>query len=349
MDSKTNIIQLIMYSITTRTNKYIITNNTMRFIDFDEPLEPYRKTMCQFNITDLNMGDVFDFPFDFGTNTMRNKIKALFGRRVSVPNIKRLTFGNWFNQPIDLTQYLIGLTVLTFGRQFDQPIVLTPNIEVLIFGENFDQPIILTPNVKILTFGWSFNQPIILTSNVQVLQFECRYNRPIVLTKCIIVLTFGYHFNKPIVLTKYLRILTFGERFSQPIVLTRSIMKLTLGAYFNQPIVLTKNIRVISFGRFFNKPVSLTKNIKILTLEECFNQPICLNKQLREVIFNCKYHDRQIILTPCVTRLTIRHPNYTIVDNLSNDIEYIILDKRFTFCLKNIPPSVKCIERHALL
>lgn len=128
-----------MCSITKKTRKYTIVNNTMRFSNtFNESLEPYIYAMSQHNTTVLKMGKAYNQPFVLRSNTLYYKIMELnFGRGFS------------FNQPIDLTPNTVELS---FGRDFDQPIVLTSNIRVLNFGRCFNQPIVLTRNVEIVIF-----------------------------------------------------------------------------------------------------------------------------------------------------------------------------------------------------
>ena len=98
-------------------------------------------------------------------------------------NIKYLTFGCNFNQPIILPDSLLHLT---FGDNFNQPIILPDPLLHLTFGVNFNQSITLPDSLLHLTFGWYFNQPIILPDSLLHLEFGWFFNQPIILPNSLI-------------------------------------------------------------------------------------------------------------------------------------------------------------------
>jgi len=106
-------------------------------------------------------------------------------------SLARLTFGNYFNQPIKdyisfgVTHLTFGLTHLTFGFLFNQPIneCIPLGVTHLTFGYYFNQPIndCIPLGVTHLTFGSCFNKPIkdCIPSSVKYLEFKGNYGHPI--------------------------------------------------------------------------------------------------------------------------------------------------------------------------
>ena len=78
-------------------------------------------------------------------------------------HVTHLTFGYYFNQPIN-SCIPESVTNLTFGGHFNQPIngCIPDSVTHLTFDCNFDQPIngCIPESVTHLTFGDCFNQPI---------------------------------------------------------------------------------------------------------------------------------------------------------------------------------------------
>jgi len=86
----------------------------------------------------------------------------------------------YFDQPVAFL-LLANITHLTFGNTFDQAVdLLPPNITHLTFGENFNQPVDHLPSsITHLTFGYNFNQPVNhLPPNIIHLTFGFRFNQP---------------------------------------------------------------------------------------------------------------------------------------------------------------------------
>jgi len=112
--------------------------------------------------------------------------------------ITHLTFGYYFNQPIN-DAIPSSVTHLTFGGHFNQPIndAIPSSVTHLIFGWNFNQPIndAIPSSVTHLTFGYSFNQPIndAIPSSVTHLTFDYYFNQSIndAIPSSITHLTFG--------------------------------------------------------------------------------------------------------------------------------------------------------------
>lgn len=131
--------------------------------------------------------------------------------RVSLPPaLRELTFGQWYNRPVDKVAWPAHLEKLTFGEGFNQPIDRVswpPSLRRLTFGLYFDQPIhgaSWPGSLQELRFGHYFNQPI------------DRVDWPASLER----LTFGLKFNQPVGGVAWppsLRELTFSRGFAQPI------------------------------------------------------------------------------------------------------------------------------------
>lgn len=189
-----------------------------------------------------------------------------------------------------------------YRSRFNQPIVLVPCLLHVMFGCHFDQPLILNQHLLCIVFGNCFDQPIVLTPHIEYLTFGDRFNQPIVLTKHLKCITFGYNFNKPIVLTQRLEHLTFGCCFNQPIVLTLRLTRLTFGGCFIQSIILTPYIQYLTYKGYYNQPIILTSRIQ---------------------------------------NLTIGGNNWHIIDNLSNNIKSINIERCFELPLNHVPSSVK--------
>ena len=102
----------------------------------------------------------------FYYNTYRNVRNIIIGSINCLKyfdNLKSITFGSNFNQPIK-DSIPGSVTHLTFGSDFNQPIKdsIPGSVTHLTFGWNFNQPIkdSIHGSVTHLTFGRNFNQPI---------------------------------------------------------------------------------------------------------------------------------------------------------------------------------------------
>lgn len=86
-------------------------------------------------------------------------------------NLARLTFGFYFNQPVNDIVWPQSITHLTFGYRFDQPVDaerLPQSVTHLTFGWHFNQSIDvdrLPPNIQVLSLARSYPHPIAAPNN----------------------------------------------------------------------------------------------------------------------------------------------------------------------------------------
>jgi len=96
--------------------------------------------------------------FNHFINVKVNNFDVLFP-----PFITHLTFGWWFDQPIE-NRIPSTITHLRFGNHFDQPIenCIPSSVVHLKFDTFFNQPIKnnIPTSVTHLTFGWHFEQAV---------------------------------------------------------------------------------------------------------------------------------------------------------------------------------------------
>ena len=206
-------------------------------------------------------------------------------------NIKRLTFGPYFNQLIQNIPN--SVTHLTFGICFNKPIENIPNsVTHLIFGCNFNQLIQNIPNlVTHLTFGHSFDQLIQnIPNSVTHLTFGFRFNQLIQnIPNSVTHLTFGYRFNQPIQnIPDSLTHLTFGDCFNQAIdCILYSIKYLTFGFHFNQHI----NFNMFQYLTYisFDKEYIRKRNIFLFGTKFCLGNSVKRDLHLPKSLkyFNC--------------------------------------------------------------
>ena len=213
--------------------------------------------------------------------------------------------------------------------QFNSKLVLPNKITHLTLGYCFNCPINLTNNIQLthLTFGNNFNQPINLSNNIQLthLTFGNNFNQPIELVENLIELNFGVYFDHPIKLPNKLTHLSFGIFFDQPIELVKSLTHIRFGTLFNQPIILPKNIQSISFGTYFDQPINFPKSLIQLHLGVSFSQSVNPIE-----LANLKYFE-------------INCNNLSLVENLPNSLEKLIIGSCANFPLNNLPNSIKFI------
>jgi hypothetical protein len=202
--------------------------------------------------------------------------------------INKITFGFYYDKPINNNLLPLSLTSLQFGYGYNQPIepnTLPDNLTELTFGDCFGSTSLFTglpslqknslpPNLKKITFGEWFNPPESVASLENIF--------PSSLTD----LTFGIEFNQPIkmgVLPMNLENLSFGRDFNKLIdanVLPENLKSLTFGKCFNQLIekgVLPINLTNLVFGNDFNQPIGINNlpiNLINLTLGFKFDQRI---------------------------------------------------------------------------
>jgi hypothetical protein len=171
-------------------------------------------------------------------------------------NLKELTFGNNYNQAIDVNILPNSLNTLTFGWSYNQ-----------IIGVN-----VLPNSLKALTFGYCYNKTIdvnVLPNSLRALAFNVSYNQIIgvnVLPNSLQTLTFGTQYNQTIginVLPNSLKTLTFGTQYNQTIsinVLPNSLQTLTFGIYYTQVIginVLPSSLQILTFSGTYKQTISI--------------------------------------------------------------------------------------------
>ncbi|KYR03086.1 hypothetical protein DLAC_00578 [Tieghemostelium lacteum] len=121
--------------------------------------------------------------------------------------VKELIFGDSFQQPISRNQLPKSLVILDLGYNNHQLLDSLPHgLEEIKFGEIFNRKIMpgeIPTTVKRLVFGYAFNQPLdpfTLPANIEYIQF-------------------GYSFNQYIQygsLPSHLKTVIFGHNFQQP-------------------------------------------------------------------------------------------------------------------------------------
>jgi hypothetical protein len=164
-------------------------------------------------------------------------------------NLKKLTFGFYYNQIISANVLPDSLKTISFGSWYDKTIginVLPNSLQTLTFNHYYNQIIgvnVLPNSLQTLTFGFSHNQTIgvnVLPNSLQALTFGIMYDQVI-----------GEN-----VLPNSLQALTFGDYYNQTIginVLPNSLQALTFGDYYNQTIginVLPNSLQVIYFNLY---------------------------------------------------------------------------------------------------
>ncbi len=113
---------------------------------------------------------------------LKNKAPSFYNK------LQGLTFGEYFDQPLNKGDLPARLRQLTFGVLFDQPLKkgdLPASLTHLTFGKYFNQPLNLADlpaNLTHLTFGEFFNQPLnkgVLPASLTHLTFGKRFNKPL--------------------------------------------------------------------------------------------------------------------------------------------------------------------------
>eukprot|EP01133_Synstelium_polycarpum_P011970 gene11970-13962_t len=102
--------------------------------------------------------------------------------------LRSLTFGAYFNQPLEIGVLPSTITNLAFGQHFDHPLglgVLPSELTCLSFGEHFNQqlaPRVLPEGLTNLTFSSDFNQPLpqgVLPMSLETLVLGNLYMQPL--------------------------------------------------------------------------------------------------------------------------------------------------------------------------
>ncbi|KAN0031296.1 hypothetical protein ACTA71_010385 [Dictyostelium dimigraforme] len=278
------------------------------------------------NLSTIKFGSNFNQSFDFS----------------SLVNLSTLIFGDKFNQPLEDCKFPPNLKYLTFGKQFKNPIPSGYFLEIPLENLDFNcnTPTIVDdktlPSTLIsLDLGYSrdlrccksLNQLKSLTywpnkniemeygglsNSLKEIKLNEYYSGEIeegTIPNNIESMSFGFHFKSPIqpnVLPNSLTTLTFGYGFNQPIeinVLPNNLKTLTFGGYFNQPIeinVLPNSLTSLTFTGLFNQRIdveTLPNSITFLSFGDHYQQnfPISsLPSSLKELEIHSKYFNQDL-------------------------------------------------------
>ncbi len=229
----------------------------------------------------------------------RDRLHGLTGLK----KLEELCLGQRFNKHIESSDVrdLTNLKKISFGEKFDQSIDFLKDLKALesvtLGGFRFNQSMEVLKNLPNLTY-LAFGQ--VRTGNIDFLGKSKNFTN---LTH----LLFGPHFNRPIDALKTLENLTFinfGQYFNQSIEPLKGLIKLThlnftwRGVFriplegigdsnFNQSIDSLENLsnlKFLCFGSEFNQPINKgLKNLLTLThlsFGKKFNQSIDVLKDL---------------------------------------------------------------------
>lgn len=251
----------------------------------------------------------------------------------NLPQLKHLTFGKKFNQPIDKLPE--GLLFLKLGDNFNQPIDELPqSLEMLTLGNSFNQPMNKLPKcLKRLEFGNDFNQSVNLPPLLKILMFGINFNQVLKensLPSSLQYLKFGNDFNKHInkdVLPNSLRILIFGNNFDQKFdeySLPNSLKYLKFGVNFNKPInenILPESLKILILGKYFNAHIG--KFPKMLEELE-FGSNFCIlldtfPENLKVLVLNCTFFP----FSYCPTKQLILKENAKMSDCMLPNLTHL--------------------------
>jgi hypothetical protein len=152
---------------------------------FDQSLIP---NSLPSNLHTLHLGRVYDL--------------ALFPG-ILPPRLRELTFGNFFDKPIEIATLPTNLRSLTFGEDFNQPLHEIPScLTELEFGSNFNQPFppgTLPLSLRVLVFGEQFRQSLpanVLPARLRKLALPIAYQQAslmqkVILPSCLVHLSLG--------------------------------------------------------------------------------------------------------------------------------------------------------------
>lgn len=82
---------------------------------------------------------IFEEPYDTLSKTARKKRKFVPLAQPFPPSIKQITFGYYFNRPVDdFLLYLLTLLLVSFNKPVDN---LPPSLTHITFDKDFDKPV----------------------------------------------------------------------------------------------------------------------------------------------------------------------------------------------------------------
>lgn len=270
-------------------------------------IDLYNLVSCNHNIKNIMIGkfvQIIEFPLstldyweDESVNTPMKHVRKLLidhdivlNRRMLPRHVTHITFGNRYNQHLEINALHNTIKYLVFGHCYNKPL----------------KPEVLPDVLTNLTFGRNFNQPL----------------DPGVLSKTLICLVFGDNFNHPLkpgTFPDTLTDLKFGKKFNYPLtdeILPRGLTKLTFGDNFNQLFLehtLPDTLTRLTFGKNYFQPL----NRKVLP------------KQLTHLAFNTRCRMDQRSINPLTNGYLPDGLTYFILGTYTGiDLEYDLLPKK---------------------
>lgn len=204
-------------------------DQVMNITDVDETIYPHIESFV--NLRSISFDDKFNSTINL------SKLEKL----------ESVTFGVYFNQSVNKTNFPVNLKKLVFGLNFIRKVENVPEfLEELVFDNRFNTTVNLPLHLKKVVFGDGFNQLIALPDSLQHLKF-------------------GYHFNKMINIPSNLVTLELGSKFNQEMVLNNKLEHLTLGNQFNKKLVLPNSVKVLNLrNKSSLANITLNKDVKVV-------------------------------------------------------------------------------------
>ena len=225
--------------------------------DFDQPL---LADDLPDTLTHLDLGVNYEQPFD-ATNLPSSLVSLVLGGRTKdeeVVNLQHtklveITYGSWYQTPIQPGQLPATLRRLTLGWSYKHPL----------------SPGVLPENLTDLTLGYSYNSPIepgLLKPQLRRLTLGTRYEAKLTpgsLPTGLTHLTMGRDYDHPLeanVFPSTLTHLTLGHNYDteiQPGVLPAALTHLYIGDEYNHPInngILPQTLTHLVFSGSFTRP-----------------------------------------------------------------------------------------------
>lgn len=243
-------------------------------------------------------------------------------------NMSEITFYNWYNCPIDLSN--TNIVHITFPNSFNQQVVLPVSLEYLDLGWHFKKLIRYPKNLKVIIYNWAISY--LLPKKIQCVFSNGDDKKQLRLPKYLIVLKLkGGSIN--------------FENFN--VVLPKYVLDSVLDTECSQPIMLNKKLRKITCGFVCTNPLLFPKNMRLINLMYCCNSTFVFPKNLLCLIIRDRWRKTQkLLLVETLKYLEVSNENSLIVDNVSNSIERVsfrLYDKHIDMRNKifvNLPNSM---------
>jgi hypothetical protein len=290
--------------------------------------------------------------------------------------LKNITFGDFFNKPLDILQDLVLLTELNLGREYSLSLSLSKNLTKLTFPPyraNFNNPLDFSncKNISVVKLGYGYNQnidhfPDTITHLTLGKSFDKSMKK---LPKAIKEFTAGKltdvnieylpqsieklelgELNKEIICVssnlKELKIYSYGADLF--LGNNNTIKKLHLGnmCYLSCMLPIT-NLIYLKINVYDPKKVvgltipALTKNLKIFKFTSSYDVLI-YDKLPKNIIYMDIFNKKSKIIFPInLKKLKIRQYPEPL-DNLPNGLTHLKIFYwcNYNFPLDNLPPSL---------